>query len=331
MENDDPSQAPDPAPPAGGKPAVKADAYLYYPPRRAGLIFQGGTMAILALLGGWGLWRAAQVPIGPPLLGDLLLAFLALAPLPFLFYRLRALQGAYYILERDGMRLHWGLRAIDIPMTAVLWVRRRGELRPAPALPWLRWPGAILGSTPRPMPGAGSLEYLASAAGELIYIATPGRVYAISPDAPDDFLLAYRQMIELGSLTPLTPRSIHPVSTYAQVWQLRPARWLLLSGGGLSLALLVWVSLAIPQRAQVLMGAAPPGALAEPVPSAGLLLLPLANFVFFGLNWLFGVFFLRREDFRPLAYLLWGVSALLPLLFLGAVAMILNASGIPPS
>lgn len=74
-----------------------------------------------------------ETAVGPVFLRYLLLAGLCLLPLPLLVYRFRALQRAHYILERDGIRLRWGLRAEDIPMDQVDWVHPRGPARRAAA------------------------------------------------------------------------------------------------------------------------------------------------------------------------------------------------------
>jgi hypothetical protein len=67
------------------------------------------------------------------------------------------------------------------------------------------------------------------------------------------------------------------------------------------------------------------GSPGEPGPAVRLLLLPVLNAIFFIGDALLGLFFFRREDNIPFAYLLWGAGSLTPLLFLAAVAWVLSS------
>ncbi len=232
---------------------------------------------ILALLagGGWGLWQAANASIGPVFLLYLLPALAALGLIPVLAYSFFALRGAWYQLEREGIRLHWGLRSEDIPMTAVLWVRPAEDLDRSPRLPLPRLPGLVLGTHRRS--GFGEVEYLAARGSGLVFIATPERLYAVSPDDPEEFLKAYQRLTELGSLSPMPPRSVYPTFLLARVWTARPARYLILIGLVLSLVLLAWASLAISARTQVSLGFEPDGSPRGAIPAVRLLLLPVLN------------------------------------------------------
>jgi hypothetical protein len=303
--------------------------FISHPPRRLGLVFQGGAIAALAAAGLWGLWQATQARFGPVFLLYLLPALLAFALVPILAYRAYAMWRAAYVLERDGLRLNWGLRAEDIPMDTVKWVRPAGELQPPLPLPILRWPGAVLGV--RRLPDGGQVEFLAAQSRPLVLVATSDRIYAISPHDPGEFLHTFQRFTELGSLTPFPARSIYPTFLLARVWASRPARYLLLAGLALSLILLVWVTLIIPARTDISLGFAADGSPDDRVPSVQLLLLPVLNSFFFLADVLGGLFFYRAEGGpqanvkMPLAYVLWGSGVLTALLFLGAVYAILRA------
>ena len=65
------------------------------------------------------------------------------APLPLFTYRLYSLWRSTYVVARDGMRLRWGLRVEDIPISDILWVYRADEVEFSPSLPLLRWPGNL--------------------------------------------------------------------------------------------------------------------------------------------------------------------------------------------
>ena len=293
---------------------------LFYPSHRFGLIFH--AIAILALVvgGAWSLWQATQAEVGPTFLLYLLPTLLALAIVPVLAYRAYALWRASYSLERDGIRLRWGLREEVIPMDVVGWVRPASEVGFSLPLPRVRWPGAVLGV--RRLPDGGQVEYLAAQTGQLILIAAFGRVFAISPAAPDEFLRTYHRLSELGSLTPLPARSLHPAFLLARVWASKPARYLLLGGLILSLGLLVMVSLLVPSRPAISLGFNPDGTPTDLVPSVRMLLLPFLNSFFYLADLLAGLFFYRREGGQALAFLLWGSGVLTATFFLGAVIFI---------
>jgi hypothetical protein len=55
------------------------------------------------------------------------------------------------------------------------------------------------------------------------------------------------------------------------------------------------------------------------------MLLPVLNTFIFLADLLLGLFFYRRTEAQPLAYLLWGSSILTALLFIAAVIFILSA------
>ncbi|RPJ43086.1 MAG: hypothetical protein EHM21_11990, partial [Chloroflexi bacterium] len=130
------------------EPAISAQAHPFYPPRRRGLLFH--ALLILGLGGAsalaffYGLnQQSGSVQTYSVLLW--LVSLLLFAPLPWIVYRAFALARASYRLERDGLRLRWGMRAEDIPLPDVEWVRRPADLATSLPLPPLHWPGAILG------------------------------------------------------------------------------------------------------------------------------------------------------------------------------------------
>jgi hypothetical protein len=294
-------------------------------------------VVVLVIAISWGFWRAVRAAIGPEFLLYFLLTLIGIGVLPLLVYRGYALQRAVYNLERDGIQLRWGLREEDIPMSSVLWVRHSSQFQKSLPRPWIRWPGAVLGV--RRLSDGKRVEYFAARTSQLIAIATSDRIYAISPEEPDAFLRVFQRFMELGSLTPLSARSIYPSFLLARIWRVLTARYLLLSGLVLNLLLLVWVSLIIPTRLQIVLGFTLDR---QPVPAVQLLLLPLLSGFFFMVDLLLGLFFFRRGDNQSqaihqgreamlvsgqlLAYLLWGSGVLAATLFLLAVFYIQNTS-----
>jgi hypothetical protein len=305
----------------------------FYPERRLGLALHLTMMLLLGLCAVWGLWRTSQAVIGPEFLTYGLLAFGALLSLPLVAYRAYALWRACYRLERDGLLLRWGLRYEVIPIDRISWVRSANHLGMSLPLPWLHWPGAILGV--RHLPDGRAIEFLASDRRRLLIIATPKGFFAISPQNPEAFLKTYQALTELGSLSPLSPHSDYPSLLLAHLWRTPSTRYLLLSGLGLNLILFIWVNLAIPSRSQVILGFAR----GEMVPAVRLLLLPILSATFYLFDLFLGLFFYRRgATLQPkaepalaavnqtLAYLLWGSSILISLLFLLAVYLILRSA-----
>src|SRR5262249_54105146 len=103
-----------------------------------------------------------------------------------------------YFLNRDNLRLVWGLRIEEIPLADVEWVRPLSALASPVHLPLLRLPGGILGVTRHSE--LGKIEFLASESSTLLLIATAQRVFAISPADPGTFTGSFQRAIELGSL-----------------------------------------------------------------------------------------------------------------------------------
>jgi hypothetical protein len=293
------------------------DEFAFRPDRRMGLIFHAAGILLFTMASLVSLWQASQASIGLIFMVYLLPILAAVIIVPILAYRIYALQTASYILEREGIRVRWGLRSEDIPIDDVLWVHPAAELSAPLPLPALRWPGAVTGK--RHMAGGGEVEYLAGNFRDMLYIATPRGGIAISPADPDRFLATFQRFTEMGSLSPLPARSVYPTFLLARVWSSRTARVLVVACLALSLVLLVWVSLAIQGRDLVHLGFQPDGSPGNLVPAVRLLLLPILNGFFLLVALLLGMLFFRREESRPMAYILWLVSTLTNLLFLLAV------------
>jgi hypothetical protein len=132
-----------------GKLHIVDNAYVFFPPKRSGIVFHLAAIAILTLAGAWGLWQAVHSDVGPTFLLYLLPFLVALPTVPFLIYRLNNLENASYTLERDSLRLRWGLRVETIPMVDVQWIRPatdlRGSLRDAPPPRWRHGCGVFSG------------------------------------------------------------------------------------------------------------------------------------------------------------------------------------------
>lgn len=291
---------------------------LFFPSRRSGLIFQGILLAFLGGGGGLAFAASLQQGIGSDLIFYLVLSVLLLLPTPLIIYHVYALLQASYTLDRDGLRIRWGLRAEDIPLPQIEWIRPADEMGFPLRMPLTATPGAFLGTTH--VEGLGSIEFIGSDTRTLLLVATPKKVFAISPANPKAFVRSFRQYIELGSLSPLSSFSTRPVAFLGRVWGDRLARAMLGGGFMLTAALFVLIALRIPTLQSVSLGfyasALPP----EPGPPESLLLLAVLGGFAFALDLVSGLFFYRFEDSRPVAYLMWGAGVAAPfLLLVGAV------------
>ena len=290
----------------------------FYPPRRRGLLIQGGLILILTTSGTYFFFLAAQDASGVEFLLHILIALVTLGPLPLLVYRLYALINGMYLLQRDGLQIRWGLRREDIPLGHIDWIRPATELGFRLPMPWLRWTGILLGT--RKIAELGVVEYLAADLRHMILVATPDKVFAISPEESNAFLTLFQQINELGSLTPFVPQSVNPSVLIGRVWEDRLARLLLLVSFGVGLMLLGIVGFTVPNLDLIEWTGA-----GDPAPVERLFLLPVLDGMMWLFNLLVGGFLYRRgDDLKIAAYLLWGSSALTGVLLLaGSLFLIL--------
>ena len=288
------------------------------------MILHGTAVLLLAAIGMVGLWRASLAVSGPTFLIYLLLAILTIGFTPVLVYRMYALQRARYILARDGISIHWGLRREEIPINLVNWLGSAEQNRMDLSKPFFRLPGAVLGV--QIQADGKPVEFLAARDTKLVMIVTPDRIFAISPANETEFLRTYRKLSEFGSLAPIQSVSDYPTFLLTRSWADRPARVLIITSAILALGLILWVSLSIPSHPMTALRLNADGSPVELVPGIRLLLLPVINTFFFIADLLLGLFFYRRTDTQSLGYLMWASSALTSLLFSGAIYFILRVT-----
>lgn len=296
---------------------------VFAPHQRKGILVHLSIILALMVGTGMGFYQVAIAETGYGFVLYLLLTLLLLGLLPLVIYRLYALRNASYVIEREGLRLRWGLRRVQIPMDEILWAHLASDLKKPVHLPTVRWPGAVLGT--RRQADHVEMEFLCSESSNLVLIAASGRSYAISPVQPEAFIHSFERFIEMGSLSPLPAVSIYPVILARQIWEDRVGRALLFGGLWMGIVLLVWVSLLIPSRQQVYLGFRPDGSPGDQVPAPRLFLLPMVNSFFLVANTVVGLFLFRQEESRQTAYLLWGMNILTSILFLGGVFLLLSA------
>lgn len=262
----------------------------------------------------------SRQPISLVFTALLLLAILAFIPIPLLVYRLYALERADYSLNRDRLKLSWGLREEKIPVSDIEWVRPLKSMSQRIPRPFFRLPGSVLGI--RHHPDLGPIEFLASDENSLLLVATPRKIFAISPQDPVQFLQEIQHAIELGSLNPILPGSVFPSFVVVHAWDSLAARYLWLAGFFANIGLLAWVSLMAPSLGHISLGFLPSGAARPPSAGIALILLPIVSISSYLGGWVIGLMMYQHEDRRPMAYILWTGGVVSSLLFLVAVLFI---------
>lgn len=301
-----------------------SETLAFSPPQRRGLLLLG----LLALLFGTGsaavlFFGLRQQPASGTYLLMLGLSVVLFLPLPLILYLAYALLRASYRLERDGLRLRWGLRAEDIPLPEVEWVRRAEDLAFDLPRPRFSWPGAVLGTVNAR--DLGTIEYMASTAQSLVLVATTRRIYAISPEEQATFLRAFRSAMEMGSITPISSATVLPAAYITSVWRNRLARILLSAGLIASILVFVMAGLAISTNAQLPLGFDPQGQPLEAGPAQYILLLPVLTTFAFVIDLTTGLYLYQREARRVLAYIVWASSTLTATLFLLAILLLVRS------
>ena len=292
----------------------------FTPPRRKGIVFFLGSALLLTGLSGFLLLFALDQKSSGYFVLALLGALVVLIPVPFILYNAYALLRAKYILDREGLKLRWGLRIEDIPLPDIEWVRPASELNTPIPYPAWSFSGILRGV--RHLTDLGELEFLASDKSKLLLVAAPNVVFAISPSKTVDFLKAFQYVFELGSISPLKPISSKAGNFINQVWMNRPARAMILMGIFITLVLLVAVSMMIPTRQSIFLGFQPSTRPPEPAPADRLLMLPVLSLFTLATDLVLGFFLFRRKEFKILSYLVLGSSLITPLLMLVALLFI---------
>lgn len=292
------------------------------PSRQRGLIIHIIVMMVLGSISLSMFWLLFQTSVGLFLTIYLLIALATLIPVPILGYRAYALIRSNYLLNRDNLRLVWGLRIEEIPLADVEWVRPINTVPGMVRLPFLRLPGGIVGVTHHAE--LGKIEFLAAENDTLLVIATARRTFAISPADPAAFTAAFQRAIEMGSLAHAEAHSQYPSFVIATAWDNLFVRYLWLVGTFLNVGLLLWITIIAPGIARIPLGFTPAHLPQTPVPGVQLIFLPLLSALSFIVGWLLGLFFYRRTDQRILSILIWISSVLSSILFLLAVVFILT-------
>jgi len=292
-------------------------AFRFEPSRRKGMLLH--ITALLLIFGIVAVLLNVSIsqPAGLLVVILLILALLFSLLLPVLFYRLYSLVKSGYWVSRDGLRLRWGLRQIDLPHAAIVDVARVMDLENFVAPPRWTWPGAVVGLTQEKE--LGEVEFLAGDKQDLVLLGTKERVYVLSPQNSKEFVAAVKREGLRGSLRALPPRSMSASFVLVEAWVEKRVRALLIGGAILSLGLLLLVGLLAPGLPTVSLGFGVDGLPLAPVAGVQLFLLPALNLFFYMGNLMLGLLFYREPNGVIFSYLLWGCSVFASILFLGAI------------
>jgi hypothetical protein len=296
----------------------------FRPPRRLGLLLHGSAAILQAAGGGLALWQAIEQAAGLLFVLLVMAALVLLGLLPFTVYRMYALLQGGYSLDRDRLRIRWGLRGEDIPLLDVEWLRPADELGYRLPLPFLATPGAYLGT--RSVGGLGLVEFIAASRRKMLLVATPQKVYVISPNDVSGFMRAFQRASEMGSLETVAPQSVQPLAFFQKIWGSLPARVLIVVGLMLTLVLFIIVGLAIPNLTSVPLGFDANRLPLEAVPPERLLLLPVLGALVYLMDFSVGLFFFRRAEHRLAAFLLWVGGMITQLLLIISIIALLSAA-----
>ncbi len=300
---------------------MKVKTYFFKPISKIGLIVHG--VAIILLLG------VVSILIIPLFnhsfsflfIAYLLSAFLVFIPIPLLAYRAYALFNAEYILERDGIRLKWGLRLEDIPMNEIEWVQQAKTYPHKIRYPFFQIPGALLGQVKQP---EGKLiEFIASEKKDLVLIGLKHKIYAVSPLELEKFLTVFAEQLEYGSLAEIIPQSIYPSLIVTQIFKLPKMIWLISASFILNLILLLSAGLASTRFDQVYMSYNVLGMLEDPIPATQLMIFPILSLFFFFGGIVLSIVIYRDQSKAKLLYLLQLSNIFTCLLFLFTLIRIL--------
>jgi len=235
--------------------------------------------------------------------------------LPTLITRLYGLLYSDYSVSRDYLVLQWGYRLVKIPISTIEWVRSYDSLGLEMKAPPFYRSGIVQGLVSSG--DLGWIEYLADDVHSSLFIATPERVYVISPVRTIQFSNALSEAIESGSLLPAEAVSIEPENIFTRLWQNPPARLLILSLIGGNLALLIIVQLMLGNANAMAVFAQQ-----SVITPLSLQLMPFwANFLA-AIDLGLGIFFYRKPTYRLAAYFLWGAGAVLPVMLALSIALV---------
>ena len=290
---------------------------VFYPRRTPGLVFHVLSLGLLLIGGGYALWQAVNAQVGTTFIYYLIPAGAAILIAGQFLFSLYGLWTGTYTLDRDGVRLRWGLRSEDIPGNDILWVASERDAPFRLRYPIVRWLGSVVGA--RRLADGRRLEFMADRGRGLTLIATQNVIYIVSPEKTQEFLTIFGNIAEQGVIAPLEARSEGSIALLARFWSDLPARFLAITAAVLALILVVATALLVGSRDTIVLHAGPLRMEPAVLPAVRLMLLPVLNTLFTAVDLVLGILFYRSAHIRPLAYIMWTAAVVSGVLFSMAV------------
>ncbi|MBN1486217.1 MAG: hypothetical protein JW981_01170 [Anaerolineae bacterium] len=258
------------------------------------LVLLAVGMAILAVLNPITIWTFFMGLTGT----------IALLSAVQMVYWLWGLVNSQYTMDRNALTIRWGQVSYQIPMTAVQAVLPGAELTGLHMRPGLRWPGYYVGYGEAEEIGP-ILFYATTPVAEQVIVRTAETAYAISPTDLGNFLLAFRERLQMGPTQEIEESCERPGFLDWQIWNDKLALGTL--SGSLALlvllvGLLTWRYPYLP--AEIAMRLDASGQALLVAPAERIFYLALLGIIFLLINGTLGLFLYRRERFA--AYFLWG-------------------------
>ena len=283
------------------------------PDRKLGLAVHLALMLVNVAVSGYFIYLAYASDVRGVFILYLLASIISGLPMPLLLYQAFALIRARYVISRNGISIQWGLRTEDIPISDIEWIRLPQDFVNAITPPAFRLPGAVLASSMDR--DIGLVEYVAAETKRLVLVATPAKVFALSPGNPYAFINDFHRSAELGSFTTIRKQSTKPELILTLLSRDKIARNLLLASLAISLLMLIAVSFIIPNMETVPLGLEATAEIQEVSPSERLILLPLLSLLVFFVDLGYGAYLYRKEGFKNAAYIVFFSSLFLPISF----------------
>lgn len=252
-------------------------------------------------------------------------ALAALACAGFLAYWTWGLSHAIYTLDRNAVIIQWGAYERQVPLSAIQNVLTATEIKGLSLRGVLRWPGLWVGLGRAE--GLGPVYFYASKPpGDMVFIQTAVRVYAISPVNKEDFIAALRERQEMGPTQEVEESERHPAIFDWESWR-DTMIWGLLGSSillwVLLLGLLTWRFPSLPP--EIVLQTDAQGLPLLVANANRIFYLVLLGAIFLVFNGGAGIIFYRRE--RMLARVLWlGLLLLQSSLWIAALSILLAAA-----
>jgi hypothetical protein len=295
------------------------------PPRALGSTIGILLVLFLVFIIGMSVFQMSTGELSIWLVLWVMLPLISLPLLLLILYRLYGLFTAQYSIDRNGLRVRWGLAYDDIP------IQKLSRVEPAEAVGIKRvpplgfwWPGLVLGK--RRVEGLGEVEYFATRGpAGLLMVQSGDRFLAISPSDVDAFLKAVTDSLRMGALQSHEEISTRPNFALARLVSDRAALLLVVIGSLLPIAMFVYLLFTVGNiPGQVAFGFDTTGAIDTYAPPGRLLLLPMIGGASWFGNLFFGLWMYRTNANRPLAYTLWAGAILVGGLLWGAVLQLMG-------